>query len=77
MMDIVKLLHECVGHTFSKDDSKQIENYIDELESKVQDLICDKENLQSELESLQRDLQDNYRPIPISEQVGISDRDFI
>ena len=30
-----------------------------------------------ELERLEQDLKDNYRPIPVSEQYGISDRDFI
>lgn len=56
---------------------KQIENYINDLESKVEDLTADKEHLEEELKDLRQDLEDNYRPIPISEQVGISDRDFI
>ena len=41
------------------------------------DLVDEYEHLQGELEDLKQDLKDNYRPIPIAEQVGISDRDFI
>ncbi len=41
------------------------------------DLYSNYLNLQEELEDLKQDLEDNYRPIPVSEQVGISDRDFI
>ena len=55
----------------------QIKEYIEDLESKVEDLTADKEHLEEELRNLKQDLEDNYRPIPISEQVGISDRDFI
>lgn len=55
----------------------QIKNYINDLESKVEDLTADKEHLKDELKDLKQDVEDNYRPIPISEQVGISDRDFI
>lgn len=47
-----------------------IQDYIDEL-------ITDKENLEEEIKSLKQDIEDNYRPIPIAEQVGVSDRDFI
>lgn len=45
---------------------KQIENYIESLENQIEELNDDKKHL-----------EDNYRPIPIAEQVGISDRDFM
>lgn len=54
-----------------------ISQYIYKLESQIEDLTADKEHLEEELKDLRQDLEDNYRPIPISEQVGISDRDFI
>lgn len=56
---------------------KELLKYIDTLENKVENLTADKEHLEEELKDLKQDLEDNYRPIPISEQVGISDRDFI
>lgn len=47
------------------------------LLSSIEDLLSDKEQLEQEIRDLKQDIEDNYRPIPISEQVGISDRDFI
>lgn len=41
------------------------------------DLYSEYESLQEELEDLEKDLEENYRPIPVSEQYGISDRDFM
>lgn len=47
------------------------------LLSSIEELLSDKEQLEQEIRDLKQDIEDNYRPIPISEQVGISDRDFI
>lgn len=41
------------------------------------DLYGDYLSLQEELEHLKQDIEDNYKPIPISEQIGIDDKDFI
>lgn len=49
----------------------------DDLINLYDNLYSDYESLKEELEGLRQDLEDNYRPIPVSEQVGISDRDFI
>ena len=35
------------------------------------------EKLSDDISDLERDIEDNYRPIPLSEQYEISDRDFI
>ena len=43
---------------------------IDEKESDILELT-------EEISRLKQDIEDNYRPIPVAEQVGISDRDFI
>lgn len=43
----------------------------------LEDLVGKYRTLKEELENTKQDLEDNYRPVPISEQVGISDRDFI
>ena len=49
---------------------------IDELIGIIEDLDADVENLEEKLKDLENDIQDNYRPIPYAEQVGISDKDF-
>ena len=49
----------------------------EELFELYEDLYSDYEELQEELERLEEDLRENHRPIPVSEQVGISDSDFI
>lgn len=50
---------------------------INELIGIIEDLDCDVERLEDELKDIKSDMEDNYRPIPYSEQVGISDSDFI
>lgn len=54
-----------------------IAQYIYCLENNLEELTADKEHLEEELKNLKQDLEDNYRPIPVAEQYGISDRDFI
>ena len=50
---------------------------IDELISVIEDLDSEAENWKEKYEDLEQDLHDNYKPIPVSEQYDISDRDFI
>lgn len=49
----------------------------DDVISLLEDLVGKYRTLEEELENTKQDLEDNYRPIPVAEQVGISDRDFI
>lgn len=42
-----------------------------------EDLISEIDRLEEKYSDLEQDLEDNYRPIPVSEQVGISDKNFI
>ena len=42
-----------------------------------EDLIYEIDRLEEKYEDLEKDLEENYRPIPVSELYGISDRDFI
>lgn len=60
-------------------DAENIDGYIEieTLINIIEDLICEVDRLQEEIEDIEQDKQDNYRPIPVAEQVGISDRDFI
>ena len=60
-------------------DAENIHGFIstDNLLSIIEDLMCEVDRLQEELEDMEQDIQDNYKPIPVAEQVGISDKDFI
>lgn len=60
-------------------DAENIDGYIDtqDICPIIEDLIMEVDRLQEELDDLQDDLKDNYRPLSVSEQVGISDKDFI
>lgn len=49
---------------------------VDDLLECIEDLDSDVENLKGKLEDLENDIEENYRRIPIEEQVGISERDF-
>lgn len=42
----------------------------------IEELVDEYENLKEEFEDYKRDVEDNYRPIPVSEQYGISEREF-
>lgn len=50
---------------------------IDDLLDKIEDLTFELEAVKEEYEDFKRDVEDNYKYMPIDEQVGISDRDFI
>ncbi len=43
----------------------------------LEDLVSNYRILKEKFEDYKKDIEDNYRPIPVAEQVGISDRDFI
>lgn len=49
----------------------------DDVISLLEDLVGKYQILKKEFEDYKQDIEDNYRPIPIAEQVGVSDRDFI
>ena len=61
---------------FDKDSKK---GFIDcyNLFSMIEDLLCEIDMLSEKLSDLESDIEDNYRPIPVFEQCGISNRDFI
>lgn len=43
----------------------------------LEDLVSNYHILEKKFEDYKKDIEDNYKPISIAEQVGISDRDFI
>lgn len=47
------------------------------LRSDKEELEYEIEILKEKIEIIERDRDENYRPIPISEQLDISDRDFL
>lgn len=50
---------------------------IEEMLTKIEDLNEELENTQEKFEDFKRDVEDNYRRLEVSEQLDISDRDFI
>ena len=60
-------------------DAENVDGYIepDNIITMIEDLVYEIEYLKEKIKHIKQDIQDNYRPIPYSEMVGISDRDFI
>lgn len=54
-------------------------NYLpsESITSIFEDLISEIDRLEEKYSNLERNLEDNYRPIPVSEQVGYNEKDFI
>ena len=50
---------------------------LEEILEKLEELDDEVEYIKEAYERLEEDVKENYRPIPVSEQYGISDRDFI
>ena len=50
---------------------------LDEILNLLEYLQMDNIKLREELDDVKRDLEENYKPIPLEEQYGISVRDFI
>lgn len=50
---------------------------IEDILGKLEDLIDELDEVKEEYEDFKRNVEDNYRPVPVSEQLDISDRDFI
>lgn len=66
--DIEKIVgHEIEPMTLEEDDVIGL----------LEDLVSNYHILKKEFEDYKKDIEDNYKPISIAEQVGISDRDFI
>lgn len=43
----------------------------------IDDLLIELHEREEQIEDIKQDIQDNYKRTPVSEQVGISDKDFI
>ncbi len=60
-------------------DAENIDGYIDtqNICPMIEDLLIEIDRLQEELDDMQENIKENYKHIPVSEQVGISNKDFI
>lgn len=77
--DILKKVSDVTMTTYDIKWFNEEEGFVDEenLLTMIEDLLVELHTLEEKIEDLEKDIEDNYKPIPISEQVGISDRDFI
>lgn len=61
-----------------EDIMKRIREIVEEeVGATIDDLKCEVEHYKEKFEDLEKDVEDNYKPISVAEQYGISDRDFI
>ena len=60
-------------------DAENIKGYIDadEMLCMIDDLLYKIDSLQEKIYDIEQDVQDNYKRIPVTELIGISDSDFI
>lgn len=69
-----------VTDEFKNKDLVSVEELLDkisELSSRVEELEGELEEKQREFNNFEQEVEDNYRPIPLKELYGVSDRDFI
>ena len=50
---------------------------ISEMLGVIEDLDSEVERLKEQIEDREQEIKDNYRRIPVEEQVGVRERDFI
>lgn len=76
-LKINKKLREKIEE-ITKTDYEFKEDYLpsENIMSVIESLIYEIDYLKEKNEDLEQDIKDNYRPVSISEQCGISDRDF-
>lgn len=73
MEKILINLEEEYCRKYFKKDIVTLEEILEKIEEQEDDI----EYLKEAYERLEEDIRENYRPIPVMEQVGMSERDFI
>lgn len=68
-------LKEEINKLTDRNSDLEIEN--EELKSQNEDLEIEVQNLKDEKNDIIQDREDNYRPISVAEQIGMSERDFL
>lgn len=76
-MDNVYIKKEHLNRWIAKYFPNQDLISIDDLLGCIEDLEGEVSSLKEKIEDMEQDIKENYKRIPVSEQVGISDRDFI
>lgn len=72
------ILINCDGYVFVDDKSDNGKRLtLEELLTLTEDLYIEITRLQERIEELEENIEDNYRRIPLNEQYGVSDDDFI
>lgn len=73
VFDIINKVHEITltDYEIKWFDAENINGYIesDVLLNIIQDLICEIEHKEEEIEDIKQDIESNYRPLTIAEQV--------
>ena len=62
----------------SMTDYELIGNFVpvENLMAAIENLLIELDKAEKKYNDLEEELRENYRPIPVAEQYGISDRDF-
>lgn len=50
---------------------------VEDILNKLDEMINEVDDLNEKIQHIEQDREENYRPVPVAEQVGISDRDFV
>lgn len=69
----LRFQNEWIRDEFPNQDFVSIEDLI----GKIEDLQSEKKEIELEYEQFKSDVADNYKYIPLAEQIDISNRDFI
>lgn len=62
------------GNSYDLDD---LLNELDRLEDELDDAKAKITELEDHVEELEQQIEDNYKPIPVAEQIGVSEKEFI
>ena len=70
----IKDMNECFTKRYLQDEFKKDLVSVDELIGLIEDLKGEYDYLEEQYEDLKRDMEDNYKPMSIEEQIGYSER---
>lgn len=70
----LKDMNECFTKRYLQDEFKKDLVSVDELIGLIEDLKGEYDYLEEQYEDLKRDMEDNYKPISVEEQIGYNER---
>lgn len=78
MMELKDILLNCDGYNFVDDKAYADRTLtLEELLDLTENLYMEVERLMEKIEDIEQDIEDNYRKIPLDEQYGLNNNDFI